>query len=100
MDITQVIMAIIGLASVLITTFLVPYIKSKTTNEQQQTLAVIVQTAVQAAEQIFVGTGLGQKKKEWVIQYLIDNGVKLNVDKINAEVNALIEAAVYAMNSK
>ena len=100
MDITQIVVAVIGLVSVLITTFLIPYIKSKTNNEQQQALAIIVQTAVQGAEQIYSGTGLGQKKKEWVLQHLKDKGINIDANSVSAEIDALIEAAVYAIHSK
>lgn len=99
MDITQIVIAVIGLASLAITTFLIPYIKSKTSHSQQQTLAVLVQTAVQAAEQIYKGTGLGEQKKEWVIQFLQEKGIHIDTAAVWAEVDALIEAAVYAINS-
>lgn len=52
-----------------------------------------------AAEQIFTGTGLGAQKKEWVIQFLKDKGVKIDLDAIGTELNALIESAVYEMNN-
>ena len=99
MDITQIALAVIGLLSIVITTFLIPYIKSKTSNEQQQMLSVLVKTAVQAAEQIYTGTGLGEQKKEWVVKFLKDKGIAVDSAPIWAEVEALIEAFVYAMNS-
>lgn len=99
MDITQIILALIALVGTIITTVLVPYIQSKTSKEKLQKLSLVVQTGVEAAEQIFVGTGLGQQKKDWVIQYLKEKGYKVDVDAVSVEINALIEAAVYAINS-
>lgn len=61
-------------------------------------MTVIIKTAVTAAEQIFVGTGLGEQKKQWVLQYLKDKGYKIDLNAINAELNAMIESAVYEMN--
>lgn len=100
MDITEFVGAVLTLIGIAITTFLIPYIKTKTNKEEQQMLSVLVQTAVQAAEQIFVGTGLGQKKKEWVLEYLTNHGIKINIDSVSAEIDAMIEAAVYAMKNK
>ena len=99
MNLTQVIVALMGLATVLITTFLIPYIKTKTTKEQRETLITVIKTGVMAAEQIFTGTGLGEQKKAWVIQYLKDKGIKIDLDAIGTELNALIESAVYEMNN-
>ena len=99
-NITEIVIAVIGLASTIITCFLVPYIKTKTNKDQQQTLALVVQTAVQAAEQIFTGTGLGQQKKMWVANYLAERGYIADIDAIDASVDALIESMVYQMNKE
>ena len=99
-NITEIVLAVIGLASAIITGVLIPYIKTKINKDQQQTLALVVQTAVQAAEQIFTGTGLGQQKKTWVTNYLIDMGYIADIDAIDASIDALIESMVYQMNKE
>ena len=93
-DITPVFEAIVALAVAIITSILIPYIKSKTTAEQQQNINAWVQIAVTAAEQIFNGSGRGAEKKEYVIAFLADKGFKID----EASVDALIEAAVKALN--
>ena len=93
-DITPIFEAIIALAAAVITSLLIPYIKSRTTAEQQQTINEWVQIAVIAAEQIFKGSGRGAEKKEYVIGFLADKGFKLD----EASVNVLIESAVKALN--
>ena len=50
--------------------------------------------AVSAAEQIFKGSGRGEEKKQYVIAWLKERG--FTVDE--AELDALIEAAVYELN--
>lgn len=53
-----------------------------------------IRIAVRAAEQIFVGSGLGAKKKEYVLQWLADHNITVDLDKVDA----MIESAVYDLN--
>lgn len=89
-DLTQVIVAVLTLVVSLITAFLIPYLKTKVSGEQLETIKFWVNIAVEAAEMIYVGTGRGQEKKEYVVQFLNSKGFTLNV----AEIENLIEAAV------
>jgi len=93
-DMTPIAEAVIALVLALITAFVIPYIRSKTTLSQQAKLQSLVTIAVKAAEQIFTGTGLGEKKKAYVLQWLKDRGVTVNMDKLDA----MIESAVYELN--
>lgn len=90
-DITPIVEAILTLLAVVITTILVPLIKSKTTSQQQDTINAWIKLAVTAAEQIYKGSGRGEEKKEYVIKWLTDHNIKIDSDKIDA----MIEAAVY-----
>lgn len=90
----KIALALISILSALVTGFLVPYIKSKTTNEQLANMYSIVKFAVQAAEQIFIGSGNGQKKKEYVLGYLNSIGIKITEE----DLNLLIESAVKELN--
>ena len=65
-DLTQIVLAIITLAVSLITAFLIPYLKSKVGADNLDTIRFWVNIAVEAAEMIYVGTGRGQEKKEYV----------------------------------
>lgn len=93
-DITPLCMAVMALAAVVITLYLVPWIKSKTTKEQRESINVLVKIAVQAAEQIFAGTGRGEEKKAYVMDFLAKKNLKIDM----AELDKLIEAAVLAVN--
>ena len=66
-DITPIMEAIITLVFLCITTFLIPYIKSKTTAAQQEQIQAWVNIAVMAAEQLIQGSGMGAEKKKYVI---------------------------------
>jgi len=93
-DITPIFEAIIALAAAVVTSILIPYIRSRTTAEQQENINGWVQIAVTAAEQIFNGSGRGAEKKEYVIKFLADKGFNLD----EATVDVLIESAVKALN--
>jgi Na+(H+)/acetate symporter ActP len=89
-DITGVISAILMLIGAAITTYLIPWIKSKTTVEQRRIAQMLVRTAVYAAEQLFKGDGRGEEKLKYVARRLEEAGIKLEV----AILRDMIEAAV------
>ena len=77
---------------------LIPKIKESIGEEKFNKIVEYVGYAVNAAEQIFKETGLGEKKKEYVLNFI--NGVlgKLNYSITEEELNILIESAVKDMN--
>lgn len=93
-DLTSIIEIIGLLIATIITSILVPFIRSKTNAEQQQNINAWVQIAVTAAEQIFEGSGRGAEKKEYVIGFLAEKGVKID----RSSIDAMIESAVEALN--
>lgn len=90
MDITLLIRALFLVLSFVYTVVLVPYIKSKTNEEQYARLKFYVKTGVQAAEMIHNEPGMGAIKKEYVLDYI--EGLGFIVD--DNELDALIESAV------
>lgn len=60
-DITQIVVAVIGLLGIVITSVVVPLIKSKLTNSQWETIKNYALAGVQAAEIIFNAQGKGEK---------------------------------------
>jgi hypothetical protein len=96
MDLTPISEAIITLVVAVITGVLIPYIRSKTTTEQQTVLTALIKAAVTAAEQIYTGTGRGAEKKAYVLAWLADRGVTVDSDKLDA----LVEAAVYELTKE
>ncbi len=72
---------------------LVPYIKSKTTAAQQETLAQVIDILVAAAEQLFKGSGRGAEKKAYVVESLEEQGIT-----VDAQTDSMIEAAVYGLD--
>ncbi len=94
-DITPIVQAVFALVAAIITAIVIPWIKSKTTKEQQEEIKQWVKIAVAAAEQIFVGQGRGEEKKQWVLEFLSKYNLKVDLDAIDA----LIEAAVWELNN-
>ena len=95
MNITPILQAVAALLAAIVTAVIVPYIKSKTTASQQAQINTWVQIAVSAAEQIYSGPGKGEVKKAYVLKWLHDRGVMVD----GAQLDALIEAAVYELKS-
>lgn len=89
MDITQIVVALIGLLGTVITAFLIPLIRSKLNEQQNIVFDSIVRIGVYAAEQLYASTQ-GEEKKAYVIKLLKEKGYEVK----NAEVDAAIEAAV------
>ena len=94
-DMTQVIVALIGLVSVILSTVLIPLVRAKTTKEKWENAMFWVRLAVQSAEQIYNGTGMGEQKKEYVEKFLAEHNIKLDEDQIDVA----IEAAVQEINN-
>lgn len=91
MNVTPIIETVFALIAAVITAIVIPYIRSKTTAQQQTEINAWVRIAVSAAEQIYVGSGRGQEKKAYVIKWLAEHGVTLDETRLDA----MIEAAVY-----
>jgi 2-keto-3-deoxy-6-phosphogluconate aldolase len=93
-DLTTIINAIIGLLAALVTYRLIPWIKAKTTNEQQAYIRALVKAGVYAAEQIYNTDGMGTKKMEYVKNFLLGYGFDINVTEIEAAVKEYINPPV------
>ena len=94
-DFTPIFEAIITIISLLVTSFLIPYIKQRLSVEKYEDLKKWVNVGVKAAEQIY-GSKTGQEKKEYVVSFLRSKGITFDID----EVSALIESEVYKLTNK
>jgi LL-H family phage holin len=102
-DLTQIIVALIGLLSAVLTAFLVPLIRSKIeeskmhlSEQEQQVLMELAKAAVKAAEQIYTESGKGKEKKAYVQEYLAENGYILD----EKAVDIAIESAVLELKQQ
>ena len=95
-NLTPIADAVITLVALLITTFLIPWLKRRAGAEKFAEIEKSTKIAVNAAEMIYKGSGMGEKKKEYVVNYLKAKGYTLDMDTVGA----LIEAAVLDMKMK
>ena len=93
-DLTPIFEVILALLATLVTYKLIPWIKSKTTDEQRKELLEWVKIGVAAAEQLYKGQGRGEEKKKYVLEFLASMGFTVDEEAINAA----IEAAVNQLN--
>ena len=84
-DLTPIIQAVIMLIAALITAKVIPWIKAKTTNEQQAQIKAVVKTLVFAAEQIY-GVGNGEQKLAYVLEQMEAYGFTADRNVIEAAV--------------
>ena len=87
-DLTPIIQAFIALLAALITAKVIPWIKSKTTAQQQILLNATVGILVAAAEQLY-GAGHGPEKLQYVKDELELRGFTVDVAAIEAAVRDL-----------
>lgn len=90
-DLTPIMEAVVALVAAVITAFVIPWLKGKIDTDKLEKIEMWVTVAVEAAEQLYVGSGRGAEKKAYVVQFLQDRGFTLDPDSLDK----LIEAAVF-----
>lgn len=88
-DVTEIVVALIGLMSLVITSVIVPLMKSKLTNTQWQMVRTYALAGVQAAE-ILIGSGKGKEKLDWATQYIKEqcktHGIKVDESTVRVAI--------------
>ena len=87
-DLTPILQAGLGLLAAFITAKLIPWIKSKTTAQQQATLGVVVDVLVYAAEQLYDSHQI-QDKLGYVKAQLAERGYAVDIAQIEAAVKKM-----------
>lgn len=89
----KVIMALIPVIGVIITGFVIPYIKTKISSSQLEEISKWVTKAVQAAEVLFDTPHSGEEKRNYVIDFIdkMFNSQKEVITK--DQIRILLEAA-------
>lgn len=95
-DLTPIANAVITLVALLITAFLIPWLKAKIAAEKLEDIKKWVTIAVQAAEMIYESSDSGPLKKTYVKNYLNARGYDIDWNSLNV----LIESAVLEMKQK
>ena len=95
-DLTPIVNAFITLIGLLLTTFLIPWIRTKISNEKLKEIQKWTSVGVKAAEMIYTEAGMGDAKKKYVRKFLESKGYNLDIDTVDA----LIEATVRDMQQE
>ena len=89
-DLTQIVVAVIGLLGLIITSVIVPLIKSKLTDAQWQMVKAYALAGVQAAEIIFNAQGQGEAKLRWASEYItkqcLAHGIKIDAETVRVAI--------------
>lgn len=94
-NITPIISAFLLFISALISAFVIPYLRARTTKEQLDEAMFWVRHFVEAAEQIYNASD-GEAKKNYVLNKLTEKGYEIDFD----ELNDLIEAEVLKLHAE
>lgn len=90
----KIIISIFSLISVLITVYVIPYLKSKMGSDEFDKLITYVTVAVRCAEQIYTPEQW-KEKKEYVMNYVMDiMNNKLKISLTYDELDTLVEGIV------
>lgn len=90
-DLTPIVEAIVALVAAIITAFVIPWLKGKIDADKLEEIELWVTVAVEAAEQLYTGSGRGAEKKAYVVEFLNKKGFKIDAETLDK----LIEAAVF-----
>ena len=73
-----IVVAIIALVVAVITAFVIPWLKGKIDADKLEQIKLWVTVAVEAAEQLYNGTGRGEEKKAYVVKFLQEKGFTID----------------------
>ena len=90
----QIILASIPVFGAIITGFIIPFIKEKIDAEKLAKYEYWTSMAVKCAEMIFKEQGMGEAKKEYVVNFLNEMFNKNKVVITSEQIEILVEAAV------
>ncbi len=90
--------AVLILAVILFTRYAVPWMKQAVENTKYNWIVKWVGIAVRSAEQTIFGDKRGEERKAVVTQFIKEQLINKNIALSDRQVDALIEAAVFAMN--
>lgn len=94
-DLTEILKAIVYLLLAVVSTFMIPWIKSKTTANQRKEMLEWVDIAVSAAQQLYYDAN-GTDRREYALDLLRSQGYDID----DTAVQDAVEAAVLKLHQK
>lgn len=93
----KIILALIPILGAILTGVIVPYIKERIGNEKLIKYEYWCSMAVECAEMMFKEQGMGETKKEYVVNFLNEMFNKNKVVITEEQINILVESCVKEM---
>lgn len=93
----DIILMLIPILGVIITSFVIPFIKEKIGSEKLAKYEYWANIAVRAAEMLWIESGKGADKKQYVVDFLNKMFNKNKVVITEQQIEILVEAAVRQM---
>ncbi len=98
-DLTEVIKALFALLIAVLTYVVFPLLKSKLSEEKFALMKEIARTGVYAAEQLYTGSGRGEEKLEYVMNYMKERGYDINKEEVRTVVESCVKDLKILINA-
>lgn len=91
----EIVKLVLQIVLLVVTVFVIPsakkWMETNTTKEQREEAKFWTGIAVKAAESIYKEKGQGQLKKEWVLEWLHNNNIKITMGQANILIDMIVE---------
>lgn len=94
----EIVLCLVSIVCIVITRYVIPYIKSQTSASQLEQITDFVSRAVEAAEVLFNIPHSGEAKREYVINLVNEKFNSKGVVITEEQIRALLESAWKQMN--
>ena len=94
--ITKLTEAIVSVVVILITAYVIPWLKNKVGDDKYATIVDFAEIVVRSAEKIYTPEEWA-KKKEYAVELVSKKAKEIGIDLSVEEINAIIEGAVQAV---
>lgn len=94
-NVFEIVKLALQIGLIVLTAFVVPavrkFLNEKTTKEQRENAKFWTALAVKCAEDIYKERGQGKLKKEYVIEWLNRNNIKISPEQMDALIDIIVE---------
>lgn len=99
MKYTFIIETLVSIAVIILSAYVVPFIRTKIGYQKAKRIEEVVSTIVKSVEQTYKGiSGAGAEKKSEVIKQLVEDGILKSANEVTKYIDNIIESTVYEMN--
>ena len=94
--ITKLVEAIVTVVIVLISAYVIPWLKGKIGEDKYNQIVAFAETCVRSAEKIFP-SAQSMQKKEYVVEMVQKKAEEIGITITQDEINAIVEGCVHAI---